>query len=83
MKVKHLKTKTTIELTPLELHDWITNVNNINMMIDNIKEMNDMYLSDVGNLERIQYRLVDLLDLEWSRERYRYIKGGQEWHMIY
>jgi len=77
MKVKHLKTKTTIELTPLELHDWITNVNNINMMIDNIKEMNDMYLSDVGNLERIQYRLVDLLDLEWSRERYRYIKGGQ------
>ena len=78
MKVKHLKTKTTIELTPLELHDWTTNVNNINMMIDNIKEMNDMYLSDVGNLERIQYRLVDLLDLEWSRERYRYIKGGQE-----
>jgi len=77
MRVKHLKTKTTIELTPLELHDWITNVNNINMMIDNIKEMNDMYLSDVGNLERIQYRLVDLLDLEWSRERYRYIKGGQ------
>ena len=78
MKVKHLKTKTTIELTPLELHDWITNVNNINMMIDNIKEMNDMYLSDVGNLERIQYRLVDLLDLEWSRERYRYIKGGNK-----
>jgi len=77
MKVKHLKTKTTIELTPLELHDWITNVNNINIMIDNIKEMNDMYLSDVGNLERIQYRLVDLLDLEWSRERYRYIKGGK------
>lgn len=76
MKVKHLKTKTTIELTPLELHDWITNVNNINVMLDNIKEMNDMYLSDVGNLERIQYRLVDLLDLEWSRERYRYIKGS-------
>ncbi len=47
-------------------------------MLDNITEMNDMYLSDVGNLERIQYRLVDLLDLEWSRERYRYIKGGQE-----
>ena len=75
MKVKHLKTKTTIELTPLELHDWITNVNKINMMIDNIKEMNDMYLSDVSNLERIHYRLVDLLDLEWSREKYRYIKG--------
>ena len=75
MKVKHLKTKTTIELTPLELHDWITNVNKINIMIDNIKEINDMYLSDVNNLERIQYRLVDLLDLEWSREKYRYIKG--------
>ena len=75
MKVKHLKTKTTIELTPLELHDWITNVNKISMMIDNIKEMNDIYLSDVSNLESLQYRLVDLLDLEWSREKYRYIKG--------
>ncbi len=78
MKVKHLKTKTTIELTPEGLHVWIGRVNNLEHMLDNITEMNDMYLSDVGNLERIQYRLVDLLDLEWSRERYRYIKGGQE-----
>ena len=48
MKVKHLKTKTTIELTPEELHDWIDRVNSLEHMLDNITEMSDMYLSDVN-----------------------------------
>ena len=33
MKVKHLKTKTTIELTPEEVHDWITKVKYSNISI--------------------------------------------------
>ena len=74
MKVKHLKTKTTIELTPIDLHDWIKNVRDIDMMLDNIKEMNDMYMSDIDNLDRIQYRLTDLLNLE--RDGFKYIKGS-------
>ena len=39
-----------------------------------IKEMNDMYMSDIDNLERIKYRLTDLLNLE--RDGFKYIKGS-------
>jgi len=75
MKVKHLKTKTTIELTPEELHDWISRVNTLETITDNIREMNDIYLSDVNSLNLILYRLTDLLKLKWNRDKYIYIKG--------
>ena len=75
MKVKHLKTKTTIELTPEELHDWIGRVNTLETITDNIREMNDIYLSDVNSLNLILYRLTDLLKLKWNRDKYIYIKG--------
>jgi len=74
MKVKHLKTKTTIELTPEELHDWISRVNTLENITDNIREMNDIYLSDVNSLNLILYRLTDLLQLDWNRDKYTYIK---------
>ena len=79
MKVKHLKTKTTIELTPEELHDWIGRVNTLENITDNIREMNDIYLSDVNSLNLILYRLTDLLKLKWNRDKYTYIKGDNEW----
>ncbi len=76
MKVKHLKTKTTIELTPEGLHVWIGRVNNLEHMLDNITEMNDMYLSDVNNLNIIKFALTDLLNLKWNRDTYKWVKGG-------
>ena len=78
MKVKHLKTKTTIELTPEELHDWITRVNQIDSMLDNYSEMKDVYMSDVSNLDIIKWKLTKLLNLEWNRDTYRYIKGDNQ-----
>ena len=75
MKVKHLKTKTTIELTPIELYDFIRCVDNIDTMLDNIKEMNDLYMSDINNLERTKWKFADLLNLKWNRDTYGYIKG--------
>tara|TARA_Y100001938_G_C7805241_1_gene289114 strand:- start:156 stop:389 length:234 start_codon:yes stop_codon:yes gene_type:complete len=69
MKVKHTQTKTTIELTSNELHDWIKRTKEIDWMLDNIREMNDMYLSDVSNLESIKHRMVDLFGLEWDRDK--------------
>ena len=38
MKVKHLKTKTTIELTPEELYDWCRYVNQIDSMLDKLSK---------------------------------------------
>ena len=66
MKVKHTQTKTTIELTSNELHDWIKRTKGIDWMLDNIREINDIYLSDVSNLEAIKHRMVDLFGLEWD-----------------
>ena len=65
MKVKHLQDKTTIELTASELQDWIKRAKQLDLMLDTIRETNDMYLSDVNKLETIRYRLTDLLGLEW------------------
>ena len=70
MKVKHLKTKTTIELTPQEVHDWITRVNQIDSMLDNITEMKDMYMSDVSNLDTIKWKMTRLFDLDTDSSGY-------------
>ena len=78
MKVKHLKTKTTIELTSEELHDWTRYINQIDMMLDNYSEMKDVYMSDVSNLDIIKWKLTKLLNLEWNRDTYRYIKGDNQ-----
>ena len=74
MKVKHLKTKTVIELTSEEIHDWARYVNQIEMMLDNYSEMKDVYMSDVSNLDTIKFKLTQLLKLTWDRDTYRYIK---------
>lgn len=74
MKVKHLKTKTTIELTPEEMHDWITKVNQLDSMLDNISEMKDLYLSDILNLDELKWRMTRLFNLNWDRNFKRYIK---------
>ena len=75
MKVKHLKTKTTIELTPEEMYEWIRRVNQIDTMLTSYMEIHDVHMSDVNNLDSIKYQLVSMFDLEWSREQYKYIKG--------
>jgi len=77
MKVKHLKTKTTIELTSEELHDWCRYVNQIDNMLDNYSEMKDVYMSDVSNLDTIKFKLTQLLKLTWDRDTYGYIKEGK------
>jgi len=74
MKVKHLKTKTTIELTTEELYDWCKYVNQIDSMLDNYSEIKDVYMSDVSNLDTIKWKLTNLLNLKWNRDTYRYIK---------
>ena len=51
MKVKHLKTKTTIELTPEEANNLIKRVHDIDQMADTIMECQDLWLSDVSKLQ--------------------------------
>ena len=72
MKTKHLKTKTTIELTPEEANNLIKRVHDIDNMADTIMECQDLWLSDVSKLQKVKCDLIELLDLEWNRETYRY-----------
>ena len=74
MKVTHLKYKTTIELEPREVEKYITCVNNLDSTVDTIKETQDMFLSDLGKLENLRFRLADLLGLQWDSETYSYIR---------
>tara|TARA_Y100000052_G_C2941151_1_gene80698 strand:+ start:536 stop:769 length:234 start_codon:yes stop_codon:yes gene_type:complete len=76
MKVKHLKTKTTIELTPEEVHDWVIKVNQLDSMLDNISEVKDLYLSDILHLDELKWRMTRLFNLNWDSNTHRYLKGS-------
>jgi hypothetical protein len=74
MKIKHLKTKVTIELSPEEYTMYIWQVNKLNNIVSGLTEFHDLYVSDLGRLETLRWRLTDLLGLEWNSEKHRYIK---------
>ena len=74
MKVKHLKTKTTIELTAEELENYRKLTNDLDHLLSGLYETQDIWLSDVRNLDTLRWRLTDLLGLKWNRDTYSYIK---------
>ena len=74
MNIKHLKTKVTIELSPEEYTMYIWQVNKLDNIVSGLNEFHDLYVSDLGRLETLRWRLTDLLGLEWNSEKHRYIK---------
>ena len=74
MRIKHLKTKTKIELELREVDKYIACVNHLDSTISTLHECHDMFMSDLGRLETLRWRLTDLLGLEWDRDKHRYIK---------
>ena len=74
MNIKHLKTKVTIELSPEEYNMYIWQVNKLDSIVSGLTEFHDLYVSDLGRLETLRWRLTDLLGLEWNSEKHRYIK---------
>ena len=74
MNIKHLKTKVTIELSPEEYNMYIWQVNKLDSIVSGLNEFHDLYVSDLGRLETLRWRLTDLLGLEWNSEKHRYIK---------
>ncbi len=76
MKVKHLKTKVSIDMSVSEYDTLLKYINKIDSMLNTLHETNDLWLSDVHNLSSLRYELVELLDAEWDSNTYRYIKRG-------
>jgi hypothetical protein len=74
MNIKHLKTKVTIELSPEEYTMYIWQVNKLDNIVSGLTEFHDLYVSDLGRLDTLRWRLTDLLGLEWNSEKHRYIK---------
>ena len=74
MNIKHLKTKVTIELSPEEYNMYIKQVNRLDGIVSGLTEFHDLYVSDLGRLETLRWRLTDLLGLEWNSDKHRYIK---------
>jgi len=72
MKTKHLKNKTTIELTPEETTGFIKQINDLDTILSSIHECQDLWLSDIGKLETLKYKIADMLDLIWDSESYSY-----------
>jgi len=72
MKVKHLKTKTTIELTPEELDKYIECVKHLDNTVSTLFECQDMFISDLRELETLSWRLREVFGL--TRKDYKYIK---------
>ena len=62
----------TIKISEAKYYDLINRVNRLDRILDSVREMNDMYLSDLSALETIHFKFVDALDLKWNRDNYRY-----------
>ena len=76
MKVKHLKNKVVIESSKEDYYDLVNRINQLNGILNTLHEINDMYLSDITTLEKLRYEVVDLLDLGWSSDKYKYVVQG-------
>ena len=74
MKVKHLKTKTVIELTPQELDKYMEYLKELDNATSTLHEVGDLFLSDLTKLDNLEWRLRDLLGLEFDRENWKYIR---------
>ena len=76
MIIKHLKNKTTIELSPEELDTYVKAVNDLDNTLMTLFECQDMYLSDLSKLETLRFRLTEAFGLK--KEGYRYIKASNK-----
>ena len=74
MKVKHLKTKTVIELTTQELDKYAEYLKELDSATSTLHECGEMWLSDLNNLDNLEWRLSELLGLKFNRETWKYEK---------
>ncbi len=54
----------------------LKSLNRLDDILGTLFETQDLWLSDVKDLDNLKWDLRNILDAEWSSENYRYIKGG-------
>jgi len=78
MKVKHLKNKVVLESSKGDYTSLVKRINELDRILGTLHEINDMYLSDISTLEKLRYQVVELLDLDWSSDKYKYVAEGED-----
>ena len=76
MKTKILKNKITIEMNNEDYEKTLKSLNRLDDILGTLFETQDLWLSDVKDLDNLKWDLRNILDADWSSENYRYIKGG-------
>jgi hypothetical protein len=76
MKTKILKNKITIEMNNEDYDKILKSLNRLDNILGTLFETQDLWMSDVKDLDTLKWDLRNILDAEWSSENYRYIKGG-------
>lgn len=74
MNIKHNKTNTIIKMTKDEETKCIERINDLDSSVTTMIEAQDMWLSDLHKLEGLKYELINMFDLVWNKETYRYIR---------
>ncbi len=78
MKTKILKSKVTIDMSVSEYDTLFKYIGKLESMLSTLHETNDLWLSDVHNLNSLKWELVEMLDAEWNSDTYRYVKRGNK-----
>ena len=78
VKTKILKSKVTIEMSNEEYDKTLKSLNSLDNILCTLFETQDLWMSDVKDLERIKWDLRNILDVTWDADKYRYIKRGSK-----
>ena len=78
MKTKILKSKVTIEMSNEEYDKILKSLNRLDDILGTLFETQDLWMSDVKDLETIKWDLRNMLDVTWDAVKYRYIKRGSK-----
>ena len=73
----------TIKMSEKDFQKFIKYTNNLNFMLDNLFEMQDMYLSDIKALGDLKYDLTKAFNLNWNSDTWRYVEDTEEWLSIH
>ena len=76
MKTKILKNKTTIEMDNEDYDKILKSLNRLDDILGTLFETQDLWMSDVKDLDTLKWDLRNILNATWDSDKYKYIKGG-------
>ena len=78
MQTKILKNKTTIEMDNEDYDKILKSLNRLDDILGTLFETQDLWMSDVKDLDTLKWDLRNILNVTWDADKYRYIKRGSK-----